>query len=155
MGIELLIGAAIAAVSVVTGVKQLKEAKKATAARQEANNVQAAQTKNEANDSRRKAVREARVRRAMILQASENAGLGQGGSGTQGSIGVVNTNLGSANSASMGQSAAATGINTLNNKAAGYDFKAQQWGAFGNIFATAAGAFQQGVSGKSGFQYGG
>lgn len=153
MGIELLIGAAVAAVSVVTGVKQLKEAKKATAARVEANNVQAAQTKNEASDSRRKAVREARVRRAMILQASENAGLGQGGSGTAGAIGAVNTNLGSANSSAMGQGAAAAGINRLNNQAANYDFKAQQWGAFGNIFATAAGAFQQGMGGKSGFSY--
>lgn len=151
MGVELLIGAAVAAASVVTGIGQLNAAKKASRARNEANNVANAQQANEAADSRRKAVREARIRRAQILQSSENAGLGTQGSGTQGAVSVVNTNLGSANSAASGQSAAATGINRLNQKAADYDFQAAKWGAFGNIFSSALGAFQNtgGQSGKS------
>lgn len=145
MGIELLIGAVTAAVSVVTGMKQMSAAKSAARERKEANNIATANQKNEANASRRKAVREARVRRAMILQQSENAGLGTGGSGTQGAIGVVNTNLGSANSAAAGQTVAVQGINRRNQKAADYDFKAAQWGAFGDIFSSTLGAFQQGL----------
>lgn len=141
MGIELLIGAVTAAVSVVSGIGQMKAAKAANKERKEANNVANANQKNEAAASRRKAVREARVRRAMILQQSENAGLGTGGSGTQGAIGVVGTNLGSANSQAQGQTVAAEGINRRNQRAADYDFKAAQWGAFGNIFSSAISAF--------------
>jgi hypothetical protein len=81
----------------------------------------------------------------MILQQSENAGLGTGGSGTQGAIGVVGTNLGSANSAAAGQTVAIQGINRRQQKAADYDFKAAQWGAFGDIFSSALGSFSQGL----------
>lgn len=142
MGIELVLGAVAAAASVVTGVMQLNEAKKASKARKEANNIQNAQQKNDAADQRRKAIREARVRRAMIVQQSENAGLGIQGSGTQGAVGVVGTNLGSNIAQASGQTLAIEGINRNNQKAADHDFKAQQWGAFGNIFATALGSFQ-------------
>lgn len=142
MGIELVIGAVAAAASVVTGVMQLKNAKKATAERREANNVQVAQQKNDSVETRRKAVREARVRRALILQQSENAGLGQSGSGTVGSMGVIGTNLSGNVAQASGQSLAIQGINRRNQKASDYDFKAAQWGAFGNIFSSALGAFQ-------------
>jgi hypothetical protein len=148
MGIELIIGAVSAAVGVVAGVAQMSAAKKAAKERKEANNVATANQQNEATNSRRKAVREARVRRAMILQQSENAGLGTGGSGTQGAIGVVNTNLGSINSAAAGQTVAIQGINRRNQKAADYDFKAAQWGAFGDIFSGALNSFQAGMSKK-------
>lgn len=142
MGIELVIGAVAAAASVVTGVMSLKNAKKASAERREANNIQAAQQKNDSVEQRRKAVREARVRRALILQQSENAGLGQSGSGTIGASGVINTNLGGNVAQASGQTLAINGINKRNQNAANYDFKAQQWGAFGNIFSSAIGAFQ-------------
>jgi type II secretory pathway pseudopilin PulG len=143
MGIEVAIGAIAAAASVVTGVMSYSQAAKAARERKEANNVANAQQQNDAAASRRKAAREARVRRAMIMQQSENAGLGIGGSGTQGAIGVVNTNLGSNNSQSLGQSLSAKTINRHNQRAADYDFKAAAWGSFGNIFNSALTSFSQ------------
>lgn len=141
MGVELVIGAVAAAASVISGVMQMNLAKKAAGQRKEANKVQNAQQKNDSMDQRRKAIREARVRRAMIMQQSANAGLG-GGSGEAGAVGAVNTNLGSNIGQASGQTLAIEGINKRNQAAADYDFKAQQWGAFGNIFATALGSFQ-------------
>jgi hypothetical protein len=141
MGLEVIIGAVAAAASVATGVASYSAARKASKERREANEIANANQKNEAAASRRKAAREARVRRAMILQQSENAGLGTGGSGTQGAVGVVGTNFGSAVGLAQQQSVAAQGINRRNQRAADYDFKSQAWGAFGNMFNTALGAF--------------
>lgn len=142
MGIEVIIGAVAAAASVATGVASYMSARKAGKERKEANEIANANQKNEAAASRRKAAREARIRRAMILQQSENAGLGIGGSGTQGAVGVVGTNLGSNIAQSQQQSVAAQGINKRNQRAADYDFKSAQWGAFGNMFQSALGGFQ-------------
>lgn len=141
MGIEIIIGAVAAAASVVTGVAQMGAAKKATAAQKESNNIQNAQQQNAAADSRRQAIREARVRQAQILQGAENAGVGDS-SGASGAVGVIGTNLGSTNAQSLGMSTAAAGINRSNQKAADYNFKASEWGAFGSIFTNALGAFQ-------------
>lgn len=142
MGLEVVIGAVVAATSVVTGVMQLGMAKKAAAERRESNAISNAQQKNESTAGRRRAIREARVRRAMILQQSENAGLGIQGSGTRGATAVVGTNLGSAISSASGQTKAAEGINLRNQAAADYEFRGAQIGAFGNIFASALGGFQ-------------
>lgn len=144
MGFELIIGAVSAAASIATGVASYASARAASKERKEANNIASANQKNEAAASRRQAAREARIRRASILQQSENAGLGTGGSGTQGAIGVVGTNLGSRVGLSMQQSRAAEGINTRNQRAANYDFKAGAWGSIGNIFSSALGSFQTG-----------
>lgn len=141
MGIEVAIGAAIAAASVATGVMQYSQAKKASRERKEANAISTASQQNEAAASRRKAVREARIRRAMILQSSENSGVAES-SGALGATGVVGTNLGSQNSQAMGQTKAITGINAANQRAADYDFKGARIGAFGDIFTSGLGAFQ-------------
>ena len=141
MGIEVAIGAAIAAASVATGVMQLGQAKKAASARREANQISNAQQQNEAAASRRKAVREARIRRAMILQNSENTGVAES-SGALGAQGVIGTNLGSQNAQAAGQTRAITGINAANQRAANYDYKAARIGAFGDIFTSGLGAFQ-------------
>lgn len=141
MGIELAIGAAIAAASVATGVMSYSQAKKASRERKEANEVSSANAKNEQAASRRKAIREGRIRRAMILQQSENTGTA-GSSGALGATGVIGTNLASANAESAGQTRAITGINNANQRAANYDFKAQRIGMFGDMFSNALGAFQ-------------
>lgn len=141
MGIEVAIGAAIAAASVATGVMQYSQAKKASRERKEANAISTANAQNESAASRRKAVREARIRRAMILQSSENSGVAES-SGALGATGVVNTNLGSQNSQAMGQTRAITGINAANQRAADYEFKGARIGAFGDIFTSGLGAFQ-------------
>lgn len=141
MGVELIIGAVAAAASVVTGIKSLGAAKAATNERKEANKIANAQAQNDNSNARRKAVREARVRRAQIIQQSENAGLGTQGSGTQGALGVINTNVGSNVSTASGQTTSIQGINKRNERAADYDFKSAQWSAYGNIFNSALGAF--------------
>lgn len=141
MGVELIIGAVAAAASVVTGVKSMSAAKKAADERKEANKVANAQAQVDSANARRKAAREARVRRAQILQQSENAGLGTQGSGTVGATGVVTTNLGSNIGAASGQTNSINAINKRNQAASDYDFKSAQWSAYGNIFNSALGAF--------------
>jgi hypothetical protein len=141
VGLEVAIGAAIAATSVVTGVMQYGQAKKADAARKEANEISSAQAKNDNAASRRKAIREARLRRAQIMQSAENTGVGNG-SGEAGALGVIGTNLGSNVATASGQTKAITGINAANQKAANYEFKGAQAGAFGNIFSSALTGFQ-------------
>lgn len=141
MGIELAIGAAVAATSVVTGVVQYTQARKASKERKEANAISSAQQRNEAANSRRRAIREARVRRAMILQSSENMGASNS-SGELGAIGVIGTNLGSNNAAAEGQTSAILGINARNQRAANYDYKGQLAGTLGNAFANSLSAFQ-------------
>lgn len=142
MGIEVVIGAVIAATSVVTGVMQYSQARSARRERTEANNIANAQQKNEGAASRRRAIREARVRQAMIMQQSENAGLGQQGSGTLGARSVVGTNLGSQNAFAQSKSLAIDGINTRNQNAANYEFRGEAIGAFGDMFSRAVGALQ-------------
>lgn len=141
MGIEVAIGAAIAAVSVVSGVAQLSAAKQANKQRKEANAISTASSQNEAAASRRKAVRESRIRRAMIMQQSENTGTAES-SGSLGAQAVVGTNLASNNAQAAGQTKAITGINAANQRAADYDYRGTRVGAFGSMFSSALGAFQ-------------
>jgi hypothetical protein len=141
MGVELVIGAVAAAASVVTGVASMGAAKDAKKERDEANKIANAQAQVDNANARRKAAREARVRRAQIIQQSENAGLGTQGSGTVGATGVVNTNLGSNIATASGQTNSINAINKRNQAASDYDFKAGQYQAFGNIFNSALGAF--------------
>lgn len=142
MGVELIIGAVAAAASVVTGIGSMTQARKASKEREEASKIASAQAKNDSAESRRKAIREARVRRAQIIQQSENSGLGTSGSGTMGATGAVSTNLNSNIASSSGKTMAIEGINARNQAASNYDFKAGQISAFGNIFNSALGAFQ-------------
>ena len=141
MGIEVAIGAAIAAASVATGVMQLGQAKKASKAREEGNKVSTAQQQSEAAASRRRAVREARIRRAMVLNQAENTGTSES-SGALGATGVIGTNVASANAEARGQTRAIQGINAANQRAANYEYKAARIGAFGDIFTSGLSAFQ-------------
>lgn len=141
MGIEVAIGAAIAATSVVTGVMQYSAAKKADRARKEANAISSAQAKNDNIAAQRKAFREARLRRAQIMQSSENTGTAAS-SGQLGAVGVVGTNYGSNVATASGQTRSIVGINAANQRAADYEFKGAQAGAFGNIFSSALTGFQ-------------
>lgn len=141
MGVELIIGAVAAAASVVTGVMSLGSAKAAARQRKEANNIANAQAKNDQAAATRRAVREARVRRAQIVQQSENSGATDS-SGALGAVGVVGTNLGSNIASSSGKTLAIQGINARNQAAADYDFQSQAYSSIGSIFSTALGSFQ-------------
>lgn len=130
MGLEIAFGIASLAVGVISGVNQMnaaKETAKATdkaiekekqsvAAQKEVNNIQLAQQKIVGLEDRRQRIREERVRRSMMMTASEASGAG-GSSGESGGISALGTNLGALVGSQRGESAANTGINVNNQKA--------------------------------------
>lgn len=120
MAVAAVVLAATAVVSAGLQIQSARAQKKASAriadaqrrqaeAQAEANNISTAQAQNQQAAERRRAAREERIRRAQIVQGSENAGVG-GSSGALGAQGVVGTNLGDVIAQSRAGSAAATGI---------------------------------------------
>lgn len=155
MGFGLIIGAISAVASVASGLAQASAAKKAARAQEaaaaeqkEARNVQAAATENTAMESRRQRVREARIRRAQIIAASENAGTNQS-SGQSGAVGAISTNLAGLLGNSLGESAAARGINAANQRAEDQFGRARQFEAKGAAIGAWGNAIQSGISGFS------
>jgi len=94
MGLEAATLAAITAGTSVTsaayGISQNIRQRKA---QEQAKNVQKANNFQAQMEERRKQVREERIRRARIVQASENTGV-QGSSGEAGALGGMSTQLG-------------------------------------------------------------
>lgn len=137
MGIEVLVGVALAAASAVSGFvtasAQAGAAKKAAAARKEATEVQTAQQRIQDRESRRQAIREERIRKAQILQQSETGGVTDS-SGALGATGALGTNLGRAVGFQRSQERAAIGIGQANQRAIGADLKGQLAGARGALF---------------------
>lgn len=133
MGIEIILGAAALAVGLVSTGVSVNAANKSAAAQKEAQNIQLGQSQVQARENRRQLLREERIRRARILQGSENAG-GSGSSGEAGAIGAINTNVSGQIAASAGESKANTGINFQSQKALDYDNKAKQALAWGEVF---------------------
>lgn len=133
MGIEIILGAAALAVGLVSTGVSVNAANKSAAAQKEAQNIQLGQSQVQARENRRQLLREERIRRARILQGSENAG-GSGSSGEIGSLGAINTNVSGQIAASAGESKANTGINFQSQKALDYDNKAKQALAWGEVF---------------------
>ena len=76
MGIEVAIAAVGLAVGVGGAVQQRKQAKAGLALQEEQIATQAAGEQVQLRDSRRQQLREERVRKAQILQAAENTGVG-------------------------------------------------------------------------------
>lgn len=158
MGVAALVVMAVAAVASTAMSYQASQAQQKAAnnsmalqqksleAQTEANNVSAANAKNQEIADRRRIIRSARVRQASILQSAENSG-DTNSSGALGAFGAVDTNLGSSLAQSSSNSLAAQGISTLNNTAASYNMqasnaqtmgsiKASQFNAFSNIFSS-------------------
>lgn len=133
MGIEIILGAAALAVGLVSTGVSVNAANQSAAAQKEAQNIQLGQSQVQARENRRQLLREERIRRARILQGSENAG-GSGSSGEIGSLGAINTNVSGQIAASAGESKANTGINFQSQKALDYDNKAKQALAWGEVF---------------------
>lgn len=125
--------AAIAAV-VVGGASYMeqKEANKdaardreaMAATQREAQSEQKAVNTAQAAAERRQQIREERVKRARIIQASENTGV-SGSSGEFGALGSLATNLGSNIGSNLGMAAAGGRISDLNQTASGFNTSAQ------------------------------
>lgn len=145
------VGAAIAAVVVTaaSAYMQGRQAKKAAAERKEAGKVSAAEQAAQAAQGRRAQVREERVRRASILQSSQNTGVGQS-SGELGATSALGSLI-SGNLAGMQrQQRSSSAIGELSQSAANYDLRGAQWQAVGQIagsvFSAAAGGMGGGGS---------
>jgi hypothetical protein len=141
MGLELILGGIGAIINVFSGMAQANATKQAANAQKEANKVQAAQQEVQSTESRRQRVREARIRRAQIIAASENQGT-SGSSGAVGAVGALSSNLSGMFSSSLGDSKANAGINTNLQKAADYTANANAIGAWANVFSSGISGFQ-------------
>lgn len=127
-----------------------KEAKKSAAAQQKASYEQKALQSQQAAQERRQQIREERVKRAKVLQASENTGVGVS-SGALGSVGGLSTQLSTNLGFNQGQIAGANRISGYNQQASDFMSASQNkineantWGAvqgLGTSIFSAAGGF--------------
>lgn len=133
MGLEVILAAASLAVGLVATGVSTAAANASAAAQKESQNITLGQSKVNAQENRRQLMREERIRRARILQSSNNAG-GAGSSGEVGALGAITTNVDAQVASSRGESAANTGINFQNQRATDYDNQARQALAWGEVF---------------------
>lgn len=123
-----LIGVAISAVSagvgIVGNIAAANSSASAAAAQKNANAVTNAQAQVNQINSRRQAVREDRIRRAKILQASTNTGTNNS-SGALGAVGDLTTNLADSNASSLGITNSNNAINSYNQQAQDFQSQAQ------------------------------
>lgn len=145
---------AVAAASAVAQHSAQKEAKqaagKAAEEQRKARSEQAAELSAKAAAERRTQLREERIKRAKIIQASENTGVSES-SGELGAVGNLNTQVGSNIGQNIGSLERAGNITALNQNAADFMsssqnsiFDANQWGgvgSFGQSVFGAAGGF--------------
>lgn len=138
-------GVAVAAlfISAASAVHSAQQAKKVSRARREQNKVSNATERIKLEASRRQQLREERVRRAQILQASENTGVA-GSSGAHGSISNLSTRIGGNLAIQTSGVLGTTGINNLSSDIAGYKSRqatAQAVGSFSSTVFQGAGGF--------------
>lgn len=127
------------AVTAAAAYEQSRQSKAAAKDRKEAAAVSQAEQAAQQNQNRRQQIREERVRRATILQSSQNTGV----SASSGELGATSAlgSLISGNLAGMNrQSRSAAGIGAANQSAADADLKGAQWGAIGNFAGSIFGA---------------
>ncbi len=135
MSTVLVAGAAVvgAAATVYSGQQQAKATKNAANAQREATAAQARAASVDSQRDRIQQVREARIRRAQVLAASGNEGIGFGSSGTQGAVGSISTqaaaNIGSINQ----QQTFADEASAALQRAADAQVSAQKWQTIGAI----------------------
>ena len=123
MGIETVAIAALAVTTASTAYS-IAEQRKAGKAQQEGQDIATAQQKSVDLANKRQQLREERIRRAQIEQASANQGVG-GSSGEAGAISALGAQVG-ANVASINQGqVAAEGISSAMSAAAGSTQRAQ------------------------------
>lgn len=131
MGLELL--AAAAFVTSVYSAKQNRDYQVKSGNEQRASNAAAAAKE------RRQQIREERIRRATILQSSENSDV-QGSSGESGALGSLSTQLGSNIGFNLGQEQSANNISLFQQHAADWQAIGQIAQQAGSMFAASANA---------------
>lgn len=131
MGLELL--AASAFVVSIYSAKQNRDYQV------KAGNEQRAANASAAAKERRQQIREERIRRATILQSSENSDV-QGSSGESGALGSLSTQLGSNIGFNLGQMQSANNISIFQQKAADWQAIGQIAQQAGSMFAASANA---------------
>ncbi len=143
MGIEvgLILAGISAVVGIVGAVAASQKEQVSVGAQTEAREIQSAQGKVQALESRRQKVREERIRRARIIAASENTGTGQS-SGVGGSIGALSTNLSGLVSSASGESKANAGINKQNQIAATAESESRTISGFTNAIQGGLSSFR-------------
>lgn len=152
----IIAGVVAAAASAAGGMMQASAAKKAAkqqaaaareaaAERKEASAVQTATQRLQDRENRRQAIREERVKRARLLQSSENTGVG-GSSGALGAAGALNTSLGQAVAFGRGQESGAMGIGAANQRAIDADTRGRMAQARGQARVAQIGAFTGAIS---------
>jgi len=155
MGLELILAGVTAVVGIFGAIGATSAASQSAALQRqaadqqkEANSISAANDQNNALTSRRQKVREARIRRAQIIAASENQGTSKS-SGQVGAVGALSTNLSGMLGSSLGTAAAATGINAANQRSADFIGQANEATQRGNTIGAWTGAIQKGIGGFS------
>lgn len=132
MGTEVLLYAALA-VSTYSAVEQREAAKDSANEQRKARAAQQRSSDIEAQRARVQQIREARIRRAQILAATGNEGIGAGSSSVVGAVGSIGaqaaSNVGNINvKQDIGQETS----NAL-QAAADADLRGAQWQQIGNI----------------------
>lgn len=136
MGIEVAAAVVTAVIAGASAYEQKRQAKGAEKDREKAEDVAKAEAAAQRNEQIRQQVREERVRRATILQSSQNTGVG-GSSGELGSLGALQTSIG-ANIGSMArQQASSEAVGNLMQSAANKEAKGAQAAAIGNFVSSA------------------
>ncbi len=143
-----IIAAAALTATAVSGYQQYQAASDASDAREEQQAISGAQQQIEQRRGTRQAVREERIRRARIMQASENTGVA-GSSSQFGSVAALNTATGTNIANQRGAQSAARGVTAANQRISDAQSSGQMWGAVGqasgSVFGAAGGFGQQGV----------
>lgn len=154
MGMDPITIVAIASLAVGTAsyVEQKNSAEDAQAAQQKAQSVQKGVQAAQAATERRNQIREERVRRARLMQASQNTGT-VSSSGEMGAIGGLSTQLGTNIGTNLAMKAAGQEISLYNQQASDAMFSAQQAGQLfslaGSVFGATAGKAVSGMTGGS------
>lgn len=132
---------AIAAVAVAgaSSYEANQQAKAAAKKDEEAQEVSAAEQAAQQTAQTRAQIREERIRRAQILQSSENTGV-TGSSGALGSIGALQTTVGTNLAAASRQAASAQAITGLQQEAADLRSKGRDVQAQGQLASSAISA---------------
>lgn len=141
MGLEVGTLMAInAAISVAGAAVTYHQSEKARSAQREAGRVSEATQRAEAVRAGRAKARQARVRRAQMLQAGEGSGI-LGSSGINSALGSIHNNQAQQASYFGGQKLAADGITRANQQSADAQFRGQIAGGLTDLFTSGIGLY--------------
>jgi len=135
MGIELIVALGSLAVGAGSAIASNTAQKKAAGAQEKIQGEQKAQNAAQAASERRSQVREERVRRARVMQSSENTGVGES-SGEFGALGTLGTNLAVNMGSNAGKLAASERTSGYAQDAANFMGQAQRSDKLFNLSAS-------------------